>query len=485
MNMPFAVRVVLLFALAVSTLGAGPRSAIEPILDAMRTAAGPVWNAHFVSISRLSFEGTTSTVSSESQGIPFTLRRCNGELCEGTYFDGERLFTVNVNDTALPQSSLPEPYLRSLRILASLDFLSPSFRTRGGRLIDGGVATMNGKRYPTIFVADRDAIPVRIYVDPQTHLVRFARDVGGTDIFEYRDYRRISGFMVPFEVLHNGQTLERYDDRTPVASAFHPPHGMVPIFEGAPQPVALDPTHVTPVFPCTVNGVAVHCLLDTGNSGISMSSELAARLDAPVVGEHTVRGLGNYSTQVVRAGPLAIGNATFPVGYYIVLNDIHKYGYDVVIGTDVLAATNVRIDGNAHTIKFGVAAQSAPITVPMSFENFVPVIKVQLGAVEARLLVDTGDESNINLAYEFYTKHPQLFTITSKRDVSGVGASSVEMLGSIPQITLGSYTTGPQTIGTTRTLVGTAFGHLGAAFLQQFDVDFDYSAAELHLVPHA
>src|SRR5215469_7676064 len=118
MNMPFAVRVVLLFALAVSTLGAGPRSAIEPILDAMRTAAGPVWNAHFVSISRLSFEGTTSTVSSESQGIPFTLRRCNGELCEGTYFDGERLFTVNVNDTALPQSSLPEPYLRSLRILA-------------------------------------------------------------------------------------------------------------------------------------------------------------------------------------------------------------------------------------------------------------------------------------------------------------------------------------------------------------------------------
>lgn len=483
--MPFAVRVVLLFALAVTTLGATPRSAIGPLLEAMRSATGPVWTAHFVSISRLSFNGTMSTVSSESQGVPFTLRRCNGELCEGTYFDGGRLFSVNVNDTALPESAQPEPYLRSLRILASLDFLSPSFSARGGRLIDGGIATMNGKRFQTMFVADKQAIPLRIYVDPQSHLLRYARDVNGEDTFEYRDYRHVNGYTVPFEVLHNGTTLERYDDRTPVASAFQAPHGLVPMFSGAPQAVTLDPTHVTPVFPCAVGGVAVRCLLDTGNSGVSMSTELAARLDAPVVGEHTVRGLGDYSTQVVRAGPLIIGNATFPEGYYLVLNDIHAYGYDVVIGTDVLAATNVRIDGNARTIRFGAAPQSAPITVPLSFENFVPVVKVRLDSIETRLLVDTGDESNINLAYDFYAKHPSLFTITGKRNVRGIGASSVEMLGSIAQVTLGSYTTGPETIGTTQTLAGTAFGHLGAAFLQQFDVELDYSAAELHLIPHA
>jgi len=483
--MPFAARVVLLFTLAASTLGATPRPAIGSLLDAMRAAAGPVWSAHFVSISRLSFNGTTSTVSSESQGIPFILRRCNGELCDGTYFDGARLFSINVNDTALPQSTAPEPYLRSLRILASLDFLSPGFTARGARLLDGGIATLNGKRYQTIFVVDKQAIPLRIYVDPQSHLTRYARDVNGEDTFEYRDYRRVNGYTVPFEVLHNGAPLERYDDRTPVTSPFRAPHGMAPMFSGAPQAVALDPTHVTPVFPCKVRDIAVRCLLDTGNSGISMSTELAAQLDAPVVGEHRVRGLGDYSTEVVRAGPLAIGNATFPEAYYLVLNDIHTYGYDVVIGTDVMAATNVRIDGNARTIQFGAAAQTATITVPISFENFVPTVKVQLGTIETRLLVDTGDESNINLAYEFYNKHPTLFTITATRTVRGIGASSVEMLGKIPQVTVGSYTTGPQTIGTTQTLAGTAFGHLGAAFLQQFDVDLDYSAAELHLSPHA
>ena len=485
--MAFATRVLLLFAVGMVTLGTTPHAAPTSLLAAMRAASGPVWSTHFVSISRLSFNGVSTTVSSESQGLPFTLRRCNGELCDGTYFDGDRLYATNANDTALPQSTTPEPFLRALRSVASLTFLEPSFAAQGGRLEDGGSATVDGKRYRTIVVMDRQAVPLRLYVDPQTDLVRFARDVGGEDTFEYRDYRRVDGFTIPYQVMHNGSVLERYDDRTPVASPFRAPRGLVPFFSGAAESVPIDPARITPVFPCAVGGVAVHCLLDTGNSGISMSSELAAQIDAPVVGEYSVRGLGGYSTQVVRAGPLTIGNATFPEAYYVVLNDIHSYGYDVVIGTDVLASSNVTLDGAAHTLRFGIAAAALPsqITLPMAFENFVPVVKVQLGSVEARLLVDTGDESNINLAYEFYSKHPSLFTVTTRRNVRGVGASSVELLGTIPEVTVGSYTTGPQTIGTTQTLAGTAFGHLGAAFLQQFVVQLDYSAAELHLSPRA
>ncbi|MBV8432946.1 MAG: retropepsin-like domain-containing protein [Candidatus Eremiobacteraeota bacterium] len=481
--MAFATRMLLLFAVGTFTLAETPSGGANAVLSAMRTAAGPVWATHFVSISRLSYNGSTTTVSSESQGLPFTLRRCNGELCDGTYFDGIRLYTTNANDTALPQSADSEPYLRALRSVASLSFLAPAFGADGGRIHDDGTATIDGKRYHALLVADRQALPLRIYVDPQTALVRFARDLHGEDTFEYRDYRKVDGFALPFEVLHNGSVLERYDDRTPVASAFRAPRGLVPVFDGPPQPVPVDPAHITPVFPCSVAGVAVRCLLDTGNSGVSMSSELAAQLDAPVVGAYAVRGLGGYSTQVVRAGPLKIANATFPEAYYVVLNDIHPNGYDVVIGTDVLASTSVALDGAAHTLQFGAVAPPSTITIPMAFENFVPVVKVELGSVEARLLVDTGDESNINLAYDFYSKHPSLFTVTTRRNVKGVGASSVELLGTIPEVTVGTYTTGPQTIGTTQTLAGTAFGHLGAAFLGQFDVQLDYSAAELHLVP--
>lgn len=480
----FAVRPLLLCALLAATLGAAPSPDFLHLLDRMRAAVGPVWSTHFVSISRLNLEGQTTVVSSESDGLPFVVRRCEGELCEGTYFDGLRLYGVSMNDTALPRSADPEPYLRSLRMVASVTFLAPGFTAHGGRLIDGGPLTFDGRRYRTLLVTDAHAIPIRLYVDPADALVHVVRDLGGDDTFEYRDYRHVDGFTVPFEIRHNGTVLERYDDRTPVATAFHPPHGPVPTFAGqTPQTIVTDPAHVTPVFDCTVADVPVRCLVDTGNSGLSVSSELAARLGLSVIGTFRVRGLGDYATQVVRAGPLRVGNATYPEAYYVVLNDISRYGYDVVLGADFLGTGGVEIDAAAHTVRLEAPVATGGFTIPLSFENFVPVVSVRLGTVDARLAVDTGDESNINLAYGFYSKHETLFSVTERRLVSGVGGSSVELIGDIPQVTIGDYRTGPEKIGTTQTLEGTAFGHLGAAFLRQFVVQFDYAAGELHLTP--
>ena len=134
-------------------------------------------------------------------------------------------------------------------------------------------------------------------------------------------------------------------------------------------------------------------------------------------------------------------------------------------------------------MRLGASAARSLITVPIAFENFVPVVNVGLGDLDTALAVDTGDESNINLAYDFYAKHPGLFSVTQRRSVSGIGGSSIEMIGEIPQVRIGDYRTGPQRIGTTQTLHGTAFGHLGAAFLQQFIVQLDYAAAQLRLTP--
>ncbi len=106
-----------------------------------------------------------------------------------------------------------------------------------------------------------------------------------------------------------------------------------------------------------------------------------------------------------------------------------------------------------------------------------------LGGLQTDLAVDTGDESNVNLAYDYYEKHPGLFSVTTRRLVGGIGGSSVEMIGQIDNVTIGDYRTGPQRIGTTQNLHGTASGHLGAAFLAQFVAVFDYAAGELRLLP--
>ncbi len=482
--MGFARRTGLLCALVLGTLGANRNDGdVSALLARMRAAAGPVWQAHLVSVSRLSFGNSQNLVSSDSAGLRITVRHCAGELCNGSYFDGAHLYSVNMNGTAVPESLEPEPFLRSLRLIASLQFLAPSFTARGGRIGDVSSATFAGRSYRTIVVGEVNAVPLRLYIDPQSALVRLAREIGGGETFEYRAYRRVGPFTLPFEVLHDGQPFERYDDRAAVSSPFAPPRGPTPAFRGAPAAVPTDPRAVTPIIDCIVAGVAVRCLVDTGNSGLSMSSELASRLGAPVVGNYEVRGLGGYTTQVVRAGPLRVANATFPDAYYAVLTDLRRYGYDVVLGADALASTGLQIDAGSHTIRLATSGAHARIAVPVSFENFVPVIDVGLGSVHAALAVDTGDESNINLAYDFYAKHPGLFSIAQRRFVSGIGGSSVELIGEIPAVTLGDYRTGPQRIGTTQTLRGTGFGHLGAAFLQQFLVELDYAAAQLRLAP--
>jgi hypothetical protein len=123
------------------------------------------------------------------------------------------------------------------------------------------------------------------------------------------------------------------------------------------------------------------------------------------------------------------------------------------------------------------------VTIPLAFQNFVPVVNVQLGTVDAQLAVDTGDESNINLSYDFYKEHQDLFNATEQHTISGVGGTSVELIGKIPQVKIGDLSVGEQRIGATQTLHGTAYGHLGAAFLAHFRIVLDYANGELHLVP--
>jgi hypothetical protein len=57
------------------------------------------------------------------------------------------------------------------------------------------------------------------------------------------------------------------------------------------------------------------------------------------------------------------------------------------------------------------------------------------------------------------------------------------MIGRIPTVRIGSITAQNQEIGTTRTLKGTANGHLGARFLSNYRVVFDYAHSRLRLVP--
>jgi gag-polyprotein putative aspartyl protease len=480
----FAARFLVLCALGAATLGAAGTEPVGHLLGRMRDASGSPWRAHIVSTSPLLVEGDTLQATTESAGMQFLLRWCEGAVCAGRYFDGTRLFVVSANGTALPMTRDPQPGIRALRVIGSLAFLDPSFERAGGRVDDDGYTTLNGIRFRRLALHRSDMLATEILVDDRTALVRSAR-AGQSIPLEYRDYRRVGSYTLPFEVDASGSPVDRFVTRTVSSDPLVAPQGLKPSFAASAVPIRLSDRSPSPVGTCTIAGVSVSCLLDTGNSGLSMSLELADQLHLMPVGASEVRGLGRYATEVVRTGPLRVGGATFPEADYVVLHDIHRYGYDLILGADVLASTQVEIDNAAHLMWFGDRAfpRGAGV-VPFVFVNLVPVLNVELGDVATQLVLDTGDESTINLGHEFYVRHTGLFSASQALSVAGVGGSGTELIGKIARVRIGDYVLEDAPIGATLQLRGTAFGHIGAAFLEHFRVLLDYPHSQLELLPN-
>lgn len=480
--------------LCVPAVMAGPASAqpaatavtLSQLFTRMREVNGGLWNAHLRDTSPSEVDGEPSILNTDTQGLPFLLSQCNGKACLGTYFDGEHLYSININGTALPEeNSQSISDLRALRILGTLTFLSPDFVDNGGRIADGGWVTFEGKHCRRILVSGMSATPMAVFIDPVSGLVAGARDVNGDATYAMHDYRRVGSYMLPFEIADNGTVTVQYLTRKAVDEPLEAPHGLTPVISAQPAGMPLDPFSTAPVGTCKIAGVSARCLIDSGNSALSMSVELANQLKLDPIGMMAIAGLGHYAAGVVRAGPLQMGNVQFGDANYVVLSDIHQFGYDLVIGADVLASMPITIDNAKHALYFGgddtAGAQSTQ--VPLAFENFVPVVNVTLGALPTDLAVDTGDQSNINLGFQYYEQHPNLFQPTKTVTVNGVGTHSEELIGEIGSVRIGGLTAENQEIGTTKALKGTADGHLGAGFLSKYRITLDYAHRLLRLLP--
>ncbi|MDQ6932946.1 MAG: aspartyl protease family protein [Candidatus Eremiobacteraeota bacterium] len=481
--MRFAIRLAVLpvFWLLVSGVAGAPVS-VSALLQRMRTASGEPYRFHVESVAH-DPTNRDAIIRTDSFGLRFISRSCESNVCTGTYFDGARSFAVNLNDTALPRSNAIDPYLRGLRTVSTYAFTDPAFELDGGNVADAGVRRVDKKSYRVLSIRAVSGIPLLAYVDPATSLIASVRTLDHSLVFDYRDYRHVGGLMLPFEIDDARKVAQRYDSRTVLLNAFTPPRGLIPQLDERRSPMRMVEQSDTPIGDCEIAGRKLRCLIDTGSSGLSLSVQAAEQLHLEPFGGFEARGLGQYATGVVRAGTLEVGNALFGDANYLVLNDIHQYGYDVVLGADILANTNVVIDYSRREVAFAFGFDSKGVSVvPISFENFVPVVPVKLGSTLVPLVVDTGDESGINLSYDYYKSHSNLFSATEARDVSGVGGTSEELIGEIPHVQLGSFSVENQRIGATRKLKATAQGHLGGGFLTHFRVIFDYARSRLGLV---
>lgn len=463
------------------------RAKLDALLARVRSAAGQPYRLHLRGTAVTGSGAGQVTVVSESEGARSSVRRCTGRLCSGTYADGAALWVTDLNDTAVPAEP-DDPRRVTLRAIENDAFAGDDFETHGGRLtLRVPLRMHDGRTLQRIAVTAPHGATLDALIDPESGLVAEARGAGVAVIFS--DQRTVGTLTVPFEIT-TGSNVERFTERSVDPEPLRAPPGLVPKFaagDSKPIPfVDVERPSVEPVVECEMGKQRVPCLFDTGNSGMSMSLELAERLGLePLADTFRVEGLGSYETGVVNAPELRVGRATYPPAFYAVLHDLHGYGYDLVLGADAFAHARITIDYPRRLL--ALEPESAPAaeasSLPLSFENFLPVTPVALGTVKASLAIDTGDESAVDLSAEYYRLHPGLFKADTRARVAGIGGTSEELLGTIERVDLGAYALLHQPIGATAQVASTAEGRLGSGALAHFAVTFDYARRRVELSP--
>jgi len=424
-------------------------------------------------------------VSVDEEGLAYVRRRCEGTLCTGRYFDGRRSYDVNFNDTALPARG-SDPAQLTYRTIASYAFTDPDFRHSAGRLGEREPVTVAGHLYRRITVLPRGGIVLDALIDESTSLLAGVSSLDGTSRFTFRDQRRVSGRVtLPFSIDYNDTPRERFERREVRDGHLAAPAGLLPRFGDGKLVAMLRADR--PIVACSVGEITVPCLIDTGNTGMAISLELAEALGIePLQGSTEVRGVGSYITGVARVPPLSVAGATFPSALYTILHDIHGYGYDIVLGADVLAHARVAVDYPQRRILIlppDDVADRHPLA--LAFEHLIPVIDVRLAEQDVRLMIDTGDDSTVNLAAEYYAEHRTLFKPTGKTRVGGAGGTVEQLTGEIRSIGIAGFTLERQKIGAQPQPARVADGHLGSGLLAHFRVVLDYAHERIALEPRA
>lgn len=459
--MRFAVRGLLLLGLLPAAAAMQP-SPLDAVLARMRHADPGLWSGRIIGTPR-STPGLA--LSTQERGYRFALRQCAGGLCNGTYFDGTSLAHVTLNGTTVYASPRNRPDLRMLNGVRTLVFLAPDFAGTV-RLAAAGAKTA------TLEVQMPRSDPASVTVDRARGVAVRARDDRTGTVYEFSHFRKIGADLLPFDIDRDGIPLERYTKRAVDDGNVAPSEA--PALTLAPNAaLSLTTPGILPIGDCRIAGIKTRCLLDTGNTGLAMSVQLANALDIRPIGSLSVAALGRYGTTVVRAGPLQAGGLTLGTATYALLPGIHRLGYDIVIGADVLARVPFEIDERQRTVRFG-PMETHGETTPFRVPALVPEVAAIVDGIPATLAVDTGDEAAVNVSPAFYQAHRGILTGPQGAEISGAGSSTAATSGVLSSLTIaGSRFTNVPALETPL-LSSPPDGDIGSGLLWRYAVYVDY-----------
>ncbi len=457
---------------AVSLFAAAAVCGAAPTLDALLAkiaAAAGAGEGYRARIERTAGAGAARKIERIAwDGRLRLARACTGDICAGSWFDGTRAYELDANDVPVPETPQGTAYLRTLDAIETHAFALPAFRAAGGVVADvtPADAPLTERR---LAVRAPRGTPLIAVLDANANLVAAVGRADGTEHLDLEEYAREGSAVVA--AVRAGSVRSTYAAVEPVPLAA--PTG-VPIAPNGLAPAPFARNDPRPYFACTAGGIAARCLLDTGAGGLDVSLAFAERLGLEPRGTITLAGVGSYLTGFVRIPALELPGVRVGSALYAVAHDLDVQNCDIVVGSDVLAETGARIDFAKRTIAFGIVREEpGGVAIALRFGGRLPYVGARVANAPADLVLDTGDDSVIDLGAAYFARTAPFVANPAARDRRGTGGSSTALEGSLGSLLVGTIATGPVRAIVTDRLRGE--GHLGSAFFAGRTLVLDYA----------
>jgi hypothetical protein len=414
---------------------------------------------------------------------------------------GDREYIVNASGNVRELVGSLVKRQRTQDFILSADFANePQYSVLLGR------ASQDGHDVVQIRTAPPGGDSEVVSLDAKTQLIDAIAfdDADGTETITYADYRVVHGALVAFtEIDSDGD--HAYDLTQHVATvnvnrsidpAIFVPPPTVTIQTEKPVTVSLtfDRGHI--YVPVTIRGHDYRFLLDTGSQAVVVDSRVAAELVLVPQGMLQVRGARRVSgIGIASLDDLLVAGARLPLDVVSIV-DLNQstegaFPIDGVLGYPFFAAADARIDLAKLTMTFGQPG-SLPVQgdkVDLDTDRELPEIAAKINGTPARMLVDTGNSTELLVFNPFLQAHPGLIQFVGSQQVSnyGVGGSMSAVGTMVDELDLGPYRMFNRY---TNLMLGSsgAFadridgGNVGLGTLKNFVVTFDLANRAMYLL---
>ncbi|MGC2129815.1 MAG: aspartyl protease family protein [Candidatus Aquilonibacter sp.] len=352
------------------------------------------------------------------------------------------------------------------------------------------IATPNGESYEIGIDAKTWLIDEKSYVD---------HDSRQTAV--YSDYQVVDGFLIPYtEVDSDGE--HRFDVTShvtsvtvnqPIAASIFAPFTISAVANAAPVTVRYQERGGLIFTNVTIEGKSYTFLIDSAAQADVFDTSLVSALGLHPQGTVEIRGAGRTTSPgMVEAPPIALGGVTFPMHVATVLNlpPLASIHVDGILGYPFFAVAELRFDPTQETLTIAPPGGLAPdgVRLNVDTDRELPEIVARVEDAPTRVVIDTGDASELLLFKSFVDEHPGLVSIAryGPQLNRGIGGSVAAVGALVDVLQLGPYRLFNRytdvVLGTTGAFADrNDGGNVGYASLRNFVLTFDLANHGLFL----